>query len=97
MEWDHETKSAVWAKGVKISEDDPNIFRKDKCGARIERSSYHDRTSSTNFGWEVDHIDPNGGDDLSNLQPLHWKNNLDKSDGQIKCNVTSSGIKNIES
>ena len=53
MEWDHETKSAVWAKGVKISEDDPTIFRKDKCGARIERSSYHDRTSSTNFGWKL--------------------------------------------
>jgi 5-methylcytosine-specific restriction endonuclease McrA len=36
-----------------------------------------------NHGWEIDHINPtaNGGsDDLSNLQPLWWKNNRRKSD-----------------
>jgi len=35
------------------------------------------------YGWEIDHINPvanNGSDDLYNLQPLYWGNNLDKGD-----------------
>lgn len=96
MSWDEEIKKKVWEKGTIVNPNDPNDFRKDRCGAWIKWSKYDDRSSPTNFGWEIDHIDPNGGDGLANLQPLHWKNNVDKSDGRLKCNVTSSGTKNIE-
>lgn len=47
------------------------------------------------YGWHIDHIDPNG-DDLSNLQPLQWENNIDKSDGQLKCKITAQGVDNVE-
>ncbi|MFN7825163.1 MAG: HNH endonuclease signature motif containing protein [Pseudobdellovibrionaceae bacterium] len=39
--------------------------------------------TESDFGWEIDHINPvsnRGGDDISNLQPLQWKNNRQKSD-----------------
>lgn len=96
MSWDLDTKRKVWANGTKVGSNDPNNFRKDRCGAWIQWSEYDNRDSPTNFGWEIDHIDPNGGDALTNLQPLQWKNNVDKSDGRLKCNVTSSGTKNVE-
>ena len=47
----------------------------------MERSRYGDRSSS--FGWEIDHEQPvaaDGSDDLSNLQPLQWQNNVHKGD-----------------
>lgn len=85
----------VWEKGVKVDAYDPDVWRKDKCDAWIRRSDYGDQSSHVGYGWQIDHIDPNGGDDISNLQPLQWKNNSDKSDVGIKCNVTSEGNKNI--
>ncbi len=96
MSWDFETKSQVWARGTAVGNNDPNDFRKDRCGAWVKWSKYGDRGSPTNFGWEIDHIDPNDGNELANLQPLQWKNNVDKSDGRLKCNVTSLGLKNVE-
>jgi len=91
---DEEVIKKVWAKGTVVSNNDPNIWRKDACGAWIKREKYGDRDSI--YGWEIDHINPDGGDGLSNLRPLHWKNNIATSDGTLKCVITSSGPKNVE-
>ena len=45
---------------------------RDECGAWIDKAAHG---KQGNYGWEMDHIDPNGTDRLSNLQPLHWMNN----------------------
>ena len=87
---------AVWAKGDVVQNNDPKEIRKDQCGAWIFFSEYGKR--NTEFGWEVDHITPEasgGTDDLSNLRPLHWKNNAKTQDGRLTCPVTAKGTNNI--
>jgi hypothetical protein len=75
------TVESVWKKAAVISGRDSNTYRNDACGKMIKRSD-HGNTSSE-YGWEVDHIKPvarDGTDDLYNLQPLYWKTNRDKGD-----------------
>jgi hypothetical protein len=72
------TIEAVWRKATPIP-GRPG-YAKDRCGATIYRHSYG---AITDLGWEIDHIYPaskDGSDDLTNLQPLHWKNNRGKGD-----------------
>ena len=47
------------------------------------------------YGWEIDHINPNGGDGIGNLQPLQWQNNRAKGDGPLVCAVTAEGVYNV--
>lgn len=86
----------VWEKGTIVPSNDPNVYRKDMCGAWIARSQYGNRNSS--YGWEIDHIKPQsqgGGDELSNLRPLQWENNMSKLDGRLSCVVTAKEDKNV--
>jgi 5-methylcytosine-specific restriction endonuclease McrA len=78
--FENETIQKVWEKGELISGEDKDKIRKDLCGKKIERLK-HGKTASG--GWEIDHKKPvakEGRDDLSNLQPLFWETNRDKSD-----------------
>jgi hypothetical protein len=78
--FDNATVEAVWKKGASVAGYDAGQYRKDRCGARMQRDRY-DKT--TQFGWEIDHIKPvstGGTDDLANLQLLYWENNRHKSD-----------------
>lgn len=71
---------AVWIKGSVIPGYDPTIWRRDSMGLAIRYSDYGNTDSE--YGWHIDHIIPKdkyGSDDITNLQPLHWKNNLQKS------------------
>ena len=76
-----EEEKAVWEKAIIISWNSPDKVRQDKCGATIHFDAYGDRGSP--YGWEVDHIvavAKGGGDEMENLQPLHWRNNVAKDD-----------------
>ena len=77
--------SIVWQKARPVQNYDPNQWRLDACGAFLDRTKYGDTNSV--YGWEIDHILPicrGGTDDVSNLQPLHWKNNRKKADGVFR-------------
>ena len=84
----------VWNKGKTVGDNPPNVWRKDACGAWIRKSDYGNRDSQ--YGWEIDHIDPNGGEDISNKRPFQWQNNVAKSDGSTDCKVTAKGTDNVE-
>lgn len=95
MEWTHEQKSAVWNKATKVEGNDPNVFRKDECGAWIKWADHGNRNSQ--YGWEIDHITPEskgGSDNTNNLCPLQWQNNISKSDWRLVCTVTANGTNN---
>lgn len=95
MAFTEEQIQRVWEKAIIVATNDPNIFRKDTCGAWIARKQYGNRGSS--YGWEIDHITPQsqgGGDELSNLRPLQWENNMSKLDGRLSCVVTANGTEN---
>jgi len=94
MTWSEEMIQKVWEKAKKVENANPDKWRKDECGAWIGRNNYGNRDSQ--YGWEIDHISPDGADILSNLRPLQWENNVDKRDGRLKCNVKASGNKNVK-
>ena len=97
MAFTEQTIQRVWEKAKFVNDDNEKKgFRKDQCNAWINRGQYGNRNSD--WGWEIDNITPEsqgGSDELSNLRPLHWENNVSKSGGRLSCAVTSDGTKNI--
>jgi 5-methylcytosine-specific restriction endonuclease McrA len=96
MSFDQKTIDAVWEKGDIPIKGKENKWRKDQCGAWIEYDKYGNRKSD--YGWEIDHITPeskDGESTLDNLRPLHWKNNVGKSDGKLVTVVTANKNKNV--
>lgn len=87
--WTPYAKQRVWGKATLIDANNPESGKKDPCGACIKEEYYGDRNSI--YGWEIDHIIPESVlkdvgvpqeliDDIDNLRPMHWRNNVQKSD-----------------
>ncbi len=96
---DHDTIQKIWNKGITVEGYNKDLYRQDFAGAWISRDAYGDRDSI--LGWEIDHVYPQsrgGGDELVNLRPMNWRNNLSKGDDYPKYNadITSKDNVNIE-
>lgn len=74
MSWSQETLNAIWRHQFQNKK-----WGNDECTAWIHKDAYGEQGA---YGWDVDHIDPNGGNYLSNLQPMHWRNNRAKGDSR---------------
>ncbi|MHB1051397.1 MAG: HNH endonuclease [Bacteroidota bacterium] len=88
-EFDSATIDLVWDKA--FSEWGFYFFRKDIYSFSMAKQDFGKKTK---FGWEIDHIIPvsrGGTDDLSNLQPLHWKNNRKKGEHITIMNGNGNG------
>ena len=95
MAFNIETIQAVWEKATIVAGNDPDVWRKDQCGAWIGRSFYGNRGSE--YVWEIDHITPvsrGGSDALSNLRPLQWENNASRQDDRLFCKIKANGEHN---
>lgn len=87
----------IWEKATIVSGNDPNVWRKDQCGAWIGRAFYGNRKSE--YGWECDHIKPEslgGSDHLYNIRSLQWKNNAARQNGRLTPAVTALGVHNVD-
>lgn len=71
----------IWRRAIHFSGYGPTERKIDACGYLIMREKFGDTISP--YGWAIDHIRPltrGGSDEIENLQPLHWENNLKKGD-----------------
>ena len=106
MEITNKLKLSVCEKGQIVDGFNPDIYRKDPCGACIACDKYGAQDNI--FGWEIDHIFPKSKleemgfsisliDDLRNLRPMQHENNASKSIDypSYMAVVTSDGNKNI--
>ncbi len=106
MEITNQLKQSVWEKGQIVDGFNPDMYRKDPCGAWIAWDKYG--VQDNIYGWVIDHIFPkskleNMGvsisliDDLRNLRPMQHENNASKSFDypSYMAVVTSDGNKNI--
>jgi HNH endonuclease len=71
----------VWKKGKIIKNYNPVYWRKDDYGNVVSYRAYGNQESI--YGWHKDHIKPvskGGKNDIDNLRPLQWAENISKSD-----------------
>lgn len=85
----------IWEKGHSDRVNDPNIWRKDECGAWIKCSEFGNMNSQ--YGWVISECnsvfeDPNSVTKI----PLQWQNDIvSKNKGKFTCAVIASGKNNI--
>lgn len=92
----------AWQRATTIEGVDPNEWRKDPCGAWINKNEYGKQSP---YGWSIDHIIPkvlfeNNSYDVKscNRRAMHWENNNSKADSfpQYNAVVTSDRNKNVK-
>ncbi|MDH3672506.1 MAG: hypothetical protein OES46_15335 [Gammaproteobacteria bacterium] len=87
MRFSDEMIQQVWEKGRATLDQDSTIWRKDECGAWMNRAYYGNERSE--YGWKIENVSTGGPDILENLRPLHRHNTFDRANHQAKCRVAA--------
>jgi len=97
MPIDEKVVEAVWEKGRGMSELDSTEWRKDQCGAWIQRTQFNNPNSD--YGWTVVNTQPGATETVDNLQPFHLNNGFNIASGKPQCRVTAdrSGLSPTQS
>lgn len=92
-DFDHDVVERVWRSAQIIPGNDPDVWRKDECGAWIHRLAYRNRR--TEFGWEIaDRGFTLRACGLAALRPMQWQNHLDFLVASRTGVVTADGLRN---
>ncbi|NOX98460.1 MAG: hypothetical protein GXP30_01815 [Verrucomicrobia bacterium] len=92
--YEKEVVDAIWKLAEMIDGNDSALWRKDECGAWINKLEYGKRHSS--FGWEI--CDLSLGrrpGTLSALRPMQWENYVDHIAAITQSRVTADGLRNV--
>ncbi len=87
MGFDEKTIEQVWGNGRGVSDRPAAEWRKDECGAWLQRAQYGNALSE--YGWKIEKISPGGPDTIDNLRPFHIRNTYDVANGKPHCEVTA--------
>ena len=86
MEYSDDQVQTVWEQGRATMDRDPGEWRKDQCGAWLQRAQYN---TDAEFGWKIEAVRTGNPAVLGNLQPVHWRNGFDVENGKPLCRVTA--------
>lgn len=85
MQIDDELVQLAWEKGRATQDFDPSEWRKDECGAWLQRQQYDN--SESDFGWKLLSVAAGRQADAASLRPFHWRNGFDVEQGRPVCRV----------
>lgn len=92
--YDREIVDTVWLLAEAVDGNDSALWRKDECGAWINRLEYGKRHSS--FGWEICDLSlGHRPGTLGDLRPMQWENYIDRIAAITQSRVTADGLRNV--
>ena len=82
----------VWAKGRATADADPNLWRKDACGAWMRRDHYG--RAQSEFAWKIENVSAGGFETPESLRPFNCANSYDRANARSHCRLTAdmSGV-----
>lgn len=87
MPYSEDVVQQVWERGRATNDLDPNDWRKDECGAWMQRSKYGNEDHA--FGWVIRNVVAGGTNSVENLRPFHARNEYNRSSGKTHCHVAA--------
>lgn len=96
-----ETINRVWEKARVIQGFDPQIYRKDICGAWIKKELYGQR-DKLSMGWEIANFKPLSHTESANkrifMMPMQWENYEKRGNDfpDVHCSVDASHFEDLK-
>jgi hypothetical protein len=87
MDFNDEMVQAVWEQARAMPDRDADVWRKDQCGAWLQREQYENDRSE--YGWRILKVVAGRGSGVDQLQAFHCGNGFDIASGKAQCHVTA--------